>query len=235
MKFNFRAATLAVGALLCLTASQAFAGLTLVSTGPSSASWVNTWTVNQTGGIGNVTGPFNKIVATNAGAVTFTVTAGTFTISNPSLFEDNTPGLGTHQAWTSFSSTSGSVGTWAQSSISSPATAAQTTTATGNKTVLGGGTNLANLTFTLNLTGFEQIVTSGTDTYGAHYYLDFFNNTTLVSRYEVKDVISVGGIQGTEITQIPVPVPASLWAGLAMFVGMGAFAFTRRRNRNILA
>jgi hypothetical protein len=231
MKFNFRAAALAVGALLCFSASQAFAGLSLVSSGPTTASWQQTWTVNQSGGIGNVQGPFDKIVATTAGNVTFTVSAGTFTIANQSLFEDLSSTAG-HKAWTNFSSTSGSP-TWAQSSIGSPATAASTTTATGNK-VLGSG-NLPNLTFTLNFTGFEQAVTGGTDTYGAHYFLDFFNGTSLVSRYEVKDIINASGVQGTEITQVPVPVPASLWAGLATFVGMGAFAFGRRRNRANLA
>lgn len=228
MKYTFRTAAMAAAALMCITASQAFAGLSLVSAGAVPASWQNTWTVNQTGGIGNVTGPFNKIVATTAGNVTYTVTAGTFSIVNQSLFEDL--GGAPHNAWGTFTSTSGTP-TWSQFSSNGGATST-TTTATGN-TVLGTG-NLPNLTFTLFLTGFEQTVTGGTNTYGAHYFLDFFNNTTLVSRYEIKDIINAGGIQGTEITQIPVPLPPSVWAGITMLAGMAAFAVARRRNRSVL-
>jgi LPXTG-motif cell wall-anchored protein len=230
MIHRYRTAILTLGAVLGLSATQAFAGLSLVGTG-TSASWTMQWTVNSAGGIGNVSGPFTKIVATTAGAVTYTVTAGTFTVSNPSLFEDLGSG-GVHRAWSGFSHSS-----WAQSvPTGSGAANVTTTTAVGNQ-VLGSG-GLASLTFTLNFTGLEDMTSNSDGTNGAHYFLDFFNASgTLVSQYEIKDIINTSGIQGTEITQTvgaptqtsAVPLPTSAWAGLAMLGGMGVFLVKRRR------
>jgi LPXTG-motif cell wall-anchored protein len=190
------------------------------------------WTVNSSGGIGNVSGPFTKIVATTASAVTYTVTAGTFTISNPSSFED-LGSAGVHRAWSGFSNSS-----WGQTIPSgSGASNVSTTTSTGNQ-VLGSG-GLTSLTFTLNFTGLENTTSNSDNTNGAHYFLDFFNSSnTLVSRYEIKDIIDSSGTQGTEITQVVgsaqqtgvVPLPSSAWAGLTMLGGMGVFFVKRRRS-----
>jgi len=230
MIHRYRTAVLALGVVLALSATEAFAGLTLAGTG-TSASWTMQWTVNNAGGIGNVGAPFTKIVATVQGAVTYTVTAGTFTINNPSSFED-LGSAGVHRAWSGFSNSS-----WAQTIPSgSGASNVTTTTSTGNQ-VLGSG-GLSSLTFTLNFTGLENMNSNSDGTNGAHYFLDFFNaSNTLVSRYEIKDVIDSSGVQGTEITQviggsqqtIAVPLPASVWAGLTMLGGMGVFFVKRRR------
>jgi hypothetical protein len=56
---------------------------------------------------------------------------------------------------------------------------------------------------------------------GVHFIARLFNGTTLV---ESDDVL----IAAT------VPLPASVWTGLAMFAGMGAFLVKRRRDRSIL-
>jgi LPXTG-motif cell wall-anchored protein len=222
-------ALVATGALVCLSAGEAFAGLSLVSTG-TSASWTMQWTVNSAGGIGNVGAPFTTIVATTAGAVTYTVTAGTFTINNPSSFED-LGSAGVHRAWSGFSDSS-----WGQSVPSgSGASNVSTTTSTGNQ-VLGTG-GLTSLTFTLNFTGLENMNSNSDGTNGAHYFLDFYNSSgSLVSQYEIKDIINGSGIQGTEITQTvsatqtsAVPLPSSMWAGLTMLAGMGFFFVKRRR------
>jgi len=228
---RYRTAVLALGVVLAFSATEAFAGLTLAGTG-TSASWTMQWTVNSSGGIGNVSGPFTKIVATVQSAVTYTVTAGTFTINNPSSFED-LGSSGVHRAWSGFSHSS-----WAQTvPTGSSAANVSTTTATGNQ-VLGSG-GLSSLTFTLNFTGLEDMTSNSDGTNGAHYFIDFINSSgTLVSRYEIKDVIDSSGVQGTEITQViggasqtsAVPLPSSAWAGLAMLGGMGVFFVTRRRS-----
>ncbi len=227
MIHRYRTAILALGAVLGLSATEAFAGLSLVSTG-TSHSWTMQWTVNNAGGIGNVGAPFTKIVAAVQSAVTYTITAGSFTISAPSNFED-LGSAGAHRAWSGFSDSS-----WAQTVPSgSGASNVTTTTATGNQ-VLGSG-GLSSLTFTLNFTGLENMNTNADGTNGAHYILDFFNSGgTLVSRYEVKDIFNTSGVQGTEITQVissAVPLPSSLWAAMSMLVGMGAF-FVKRRRAN---
>ena len=225
MIHRYRTAVLAFVAVLGISATEAFAGLTLAGTG-TSASWTMQWTVNSSGGIGNVSAPFTKIVATTSGAVTYTVTAGTFTINNPSSFED-LGSAGVHRAWSGFSHSS-----WGQTVPSgSGASNVSTTTAQGNQ-VLGSG-GLSSLTFTLNFTGLENMNSNADGTNGAHYFLDFFNaGGTLVSRYEIKDIINSSGTQGTEITQVissAVPLPSSAWAGLAMLGGMGVFFVKRRR------
>ena len=192
----------AAALLLCFSASQAFAGLQLVSTG-TSQSWTMNWVVNQSGGIGNVTAPFNKIVATVIpGSVTYTVSSNSATITNPSDFEDlSNPANGSgHQAWTNFTAGSG----FTQTSPVQPLNKFVSTTTATSATLRDPSANP--LAFTLNFTGLETMASNADGTNGAHYFIDFFNNTTLVSRYEIKDVINSSGIQVTEITQIPVPL-----------------------------
>jgi LPXTG-motif cell wall-anchored protein len=228
-KFTLWAAS-AAALLLSASASEAFAGISVVgySTGNS---WGTTWTVNGAG-IGNVQSPFTRIVATNAGAINYTIQAtGNFSISNPSLFED----LGTsgaHLAWGNFSN-----GTWGQSTPAPSAAAANlsATEASGNSI----NPNVTPLTFTLFFTGDRHQNWPGASTYGAHYFLDFYNGATFITRYEVKDILRDDGggnyTQGTEITQLVVPLPTAAWAGLALLGGMGAFLVKRRRDRSILA
>jgi LPXTG-motif cell wall-anchored protein len=230
-KFTLWAAS-AAALLLSVSASEAFAGLSVVGYS-SGNSWGTTWTVNGAG-IGNVQAPFNRIVATNAGAISYTIQAtGNFNISNPSLFEDLGTG-GAHLAWGGFS---GGAGAWAQTNPVPSAAAANL-----NSTEAGGGVTNPNtqpLTFTLFFTGIRGEDADASTTNGAHYYLDFYNGSTFITRYEIKDILrsDAGGgtTQGTEITQLAVPLPTAAWAGLALLGGMGVFLVKRRRDRSILA
>jgi hypothetical protein len=123
-------------------------------------------------------------------------------------------------------------GSWSQTSPVQPSSKfVSTATAQGNSITPGPSA----FQFRVNFTGLEDTTSNSDGTNGAHFFLDFFNTSgALVTRYEIKDIIQ-SGVQGTEITQIAVPLPAAVWGGLAMFVGMGAFLAKRRRDRNILA
>jgi hypothetical protein len=259
-KFKTWAAS-AAALLLCFSASEAFAGLSLVGTG-TSQSWFMTLTANQTGGIGNVTSPFNRIVVTIGGATTYTVSAGTFSIGAPaaagglpvnssggtagSILEDLTGG-GAHRALKDGTSTTSTGGNgWTQTNPASLGSAAGLTTAELSGATVNPGSG-GSETFTLFFTGNEHsVVNSTTDTHGAHFFVDFFNGSSFVTRYEIKDIITGGttdsagnyvggGTQGTEITQVFVPLPKSAWAGLAMLGGMGLFLINRRRNNKLIA
>ena len=236
MRMFKKLAASAAALLLCFSATEAFAGLSMTGTG-TSGSWFMDFTVNQAGGIGNVTGGFTKMVATVVpGAVNYTVSSNTGIITNPSLFEDNKAGGGGHDVWNDATSGTNNFAAsgWAQTIPVAGATGnVLTSTATG-ALVLGGG--LSSLSFRLNFTGNENLVANADGTNGAHFFIDFFNaGNQLVSRYEIKNVINSASIQVTEITQVPVPLPSAAWAGIAMLGGMGVFFAKRRRSRANLA
>jgi LPXTG-motif cell wall-anchored protein len=237
----------AAALLLCLSASEAFAGLSVVGRGKSQ-SWSITFVVNSVGGIGNVTAPFNRIVISIAGATTYTVTSGTFSIGAPaaagslppnsnngtagSIIED----LGSSGAHHAFGNLTNG---WTQTSPSATGVGLTSAEISG-QTILGAG-NPGSQTFTVFFTGDEHTgVNATTDTHGAHFFVSFFNGSSLDTQYEIKDIIqggTTGGTQGTEITQTfaaLVPLPKSSWAGLAMLGGMGLFFVSRRRKRGAL-
>ncbi len=230
-KFKTWAAS-AAALLLCFSASQAFAGLSLVSTQNIANSWQMVFTANAAGQIGNIPSGFTSIVATIVpGSYTYTVSPHpTVTIASPSPFEDLGTSGSNHDAWNGINGdlhNGFSNSSWAQVSSNGGAASTQTKSSGNQINAFAGGSGNTSLTFTLDF--------AGNNTDGSHFFLDFLNSAgQSIARYSVAQIYD-NNQQVLELTQVGVPLPPAIWGGLAMFAGMGVFLVKRRRDRSLLA
>jgi hypothetical protein len=242
MRKTLRAAALAAGALLCLTASQAFAGLTLRGV-QDGGSWFVGYDIDVSTFAGLT---FNKIEVTidNGNPMTFNppapaspTTFGTGgSAATTSVFEasdtDSVLGGTQVQRFADDSIISGaatqkgtfpdfqnSIGghhaTWSESHLGTSSSTFATAT--------GGATNY--LTFWLHLTG------EPTD--GTRYRLTVYSDATVIATGQAYYKAQPTAIDAFQELNV-VPLPASVWAGLATLGGMGLLLVQRRRNRKVL-
>ena len=85
-RLRIGAAAIAFGAMLCLSASEALAGLDRVTQDDAPDSWFINF--SATLGSAGLSGPFDNIRAQLGAPVTYTINSQTYVISNPSRFED---------------------------------------------------------------------------------------------------------------------------------------------------
>lgn len=227
MKNRSWAAAFALGALLCLSAGEAFAGLQRVSQDDAPESWFINFSAQLQGS--GLNSPFNNMRVMIGAPVTYTINSQTYTISNPSLLEDIS-GSGGHKAIQDFSIINPPASsTWAQTAINATP---------GGTNALAAGNSFSTSGQILNFNIYFQ----GAQTDGTHFFLEFYNGTTFVTGYEIKDLLAVGtahpdGFEQTNYsTSQLVPLPsAALMGGLALLAGMGAFAARRRRSLRVLS
>lgn len=228
MKNFLRSAALAAGVLLCVSASQAFADLELVSRQAEPDSWSETY--NAVVGNSGLTA-FDRFRVIIGNGITYEVSGTTYTISTPSRLEDLS-GSASHYAIQDFVGSGGGTSTgWAQTFID--ATPYGTfATASGNLNTGSGAT----LQF--------KIFFEGDQSDGTHYDLQFFNGgwsaNEFVIGYEIKDIYDdqaypsrPDGYERTAYRTL-VPLPGSVWSGMALMGGLG-LVLARRRRKSIVA
>lgn len=232
MKKSWRAAVLAAGALMCFSASQAFAGLTWNSN-QLGGSWFASYTIDLQGTgltinrieVTIVNGsdmqfgpPSNQLYP--AGGTTATtnvfsqaITSGDHPGGNDVYsFADNTP------PGADFGGTNATG--WHEDRTVNTTTFAVAT-----------GGNSPFLTFVLHLDNPAQDG-SGVPNQGVRFQVRAFNGTTLIGSGQAWNKGS-GNSDHQEEFNI-VPLPPSVWAGLATLGGMGLLLVQRRRNRKVL-
>lgn len=228
-KTHYRSAVLAIAAAIGLSASSAFAGVERLDQDDVPDSWYINFSAQL--GSSGLTSSFDNIKAFVAGPTTYTINSQTYTVSDPSLFEDISASGG-HKAIEGFSIINpDATSTWAQTSISSTPYGSQVTAA-GNAFTTSGQVLNFNLYF------------EGAQTDGSHFFLEFYNGTTFVAGYEIKDLLVPGtahpdGYEQTNYTLAPasvVPLPSSAWmGGLVLIGGLGGLMYRRRRSRQLLS
>lgn len=227
MRHHFTAAIIALGGVLGLSATQAFAGLERLAQDDVPESWFINFSAQL--GSSGLTSSFDNIRAFIGAPVTYTINSQTYTITTPSKFEDISSGGG-HKAIQDFSIFNPpAVSTWSQTTID--ATPAGTLiTANGNSYSNNGQILNFNLFFT------------GAQTDGTHFFLEFYSGSTFITGYEIKDILVPGtahpdGFEQTNYSQSQaVPLPSTVWmGGLLLIGGTGGLMLRRRRTRQSLA
>lgn len=224
-------------ALLLSAATQAQAGIDLTFNGDEEGnSFRMDFSASPTSGDTAVSSAFNNIKAGWLTGVSFTVTAGTFNITNSGRFEDNGSGntLAAHDAIVGFAYDAGNDGSptgangWAQSSF--------TPGPVFGTEVRGASVNTVNAGDRLDFgLWFENDLTDGT-----HFFVEFYNGNVFVTGYEIKRKDgsttsgTARGFESVNYTSPFVPLPGSVWSGLALMGGLG-FMLARRRRNSIIA
>jgi hypothetical protein len=229
MTFNSKSAVIALAAAVCLSAAPAFAGIERLDQDDVPESWFINFSA-QLGGSG-LSSSFDNIKAFTSSATTYTINSQTYSITAPSKFEDISSSGG-HKAIEGFSIVNpNTTSTWAQTSINSTP---------GGTLITASGNSFTGTGTTLNFNLYFE----GSQTDGAHFFLEFYKGTTFVTGYEIKDLLVTGslhpdGFEQTNYSQAPVsavPLPSSAWmGGLALIGGIGGLMFRRRRSRQLLA
>lgn len=229
MKSTWKKVTLGCAALVCASATQAFAGIDLELVGEKEGgSFALSFVAKGNDASTPVSSSFNKIKAFLGGPVTFTVTAGTFQITNAGNFEDD-PGY-PHDGMDGFvHSATGTANGWATTVFTPGPTTASYMEATGT-TVGATAGPLQSLAFDV---WWDHELTDG-----AHVFLEFWNSDTFVTGWEVKrkngSTVSATAI-GSEFVNYttPIPLPPAVWSGLGVLGGMGFLLARKRRNRTL--
>jgi len=221
MKHPFRAAALAASALLCFSASQAFAGLELVGY-EEGGSWFLGYRIDMTA----TSTQFDKIeVSINNGltmvfpSVTIGTTGAVATSSNfsPSVngFEDS----GSRTFWSGPYGSSTDEPSWAQQGLNSSTHA------------IAAGNALDDLTFWVHL---GTSTPNQNPSHGTRFLLDLYLNNAQVAHGQVWFKAANTGIGTDSLTSLSlVPVPAALWTGLPMLGGM--ILLIRRKKSRVLS
>jgi LPXTG-motif cell wall-anchored protein len=223
MKHPLRAAALAAGALLCFSASRAFADLQFVEF---------------------IDGDSFQAVMSEFGHGTINNLKAKIAADSPNVFIDESGGGG-DPAFLEVSSHG-----WSQTSLNGPGTFLK---AGGTAFAPTAGTPLSfalNFTGSPDATGFHDPNGGATSTFpydwdfgdplngGTHFFIEFYHGSSFKIGYEVYAFRYVDTAGQTEdyfhaaTYHAPVvPLPAAVWSGLAMLGLGGVFVVRRRRTR----
>lgn len=243
MRVNKKWALGVVGAaaLMFSAASQAQAGIDLGFVGDvEGGSFRMDFTASSTSSDTANNQVFDEIRGVILGPVAFTVTAGTFVVNPPARFEadgaQSGNGSGDHPGIAGFNYDEDNDGAptgangWAQTAftpndVGPGATFLADEVRAASANEVGVGDSLA---FSF---WFEKNLTDGT-----HFFIEFYNNGVFVTGYEIKRKDGsltnplARGFESVNFTTPFVPLPASVWSGMALMGGLGLMLARRRRN-----